>query len=105
MLTAELSNELEKLQTQCLKIIYGFDKSRSRVMECSGLQTLEERRKQASVRFAKKCAENSTYADWFPKNPAERAVRKRREYREDYARCDRLKNSPIYYMRRLLNEE
>ena len=29
--------------------------------------------------------------------------RSSQKYKEEFARCDRLKNSPLYYMRRRLN--
>jgi hypothetical protein len=102
-LTGEQGEQIEKLQAQSLKIIYGFDKSYRAVLELSGLQRLDDRRKNAALNFARKSLEGN-YSHWFPLNETGRS-RSSLKYREDYARCDRLKNSPIYYMRRLLNEQ
>jgi hypothetical protein len=104
MLTGTQEEELEKLQSQSLKIVFGFDKSYRTVLELSGLETLGERRRAASLRFARKCL-TSQYSHWFPLNEATRQTRHKKMFREDFARCERLKNSPIYRMRRLLNEE
>jgi hypothetical protein len=43
------------------------------------------------------------FKSWFPLNKSSRSTRGRKKYLEEYARCDRLKNSPIFYMRRRLN--
>ena len=94
-LTAEQEDQIEKLQAQALKVIYGFDKSYRAVLELSGLPTLRDRRKEAILSFARKCL-GGQYAHWFPLNETGRA-RNSLEYREECARCDRLRNSPILY--------
>ena len=65
---------------------------------------MEERREIAIRKIAEK---NSTgpYADWFPDNEATRKMRHTHRYKEEHARCNRLRDSPIYYMRRKLNEQ
>jgi hypothetical protein len=103
-LTLEQCKKLEQLQIQALKCIYGFGKTGKEMLECSGLETLEERRKQAFLKFAKKTAEGN-YSGWFPKREGGRALRNGNVYLEEYSRCDRLYNSPIYAMRRALNEQ
>jgi hypothetical protein len=102
MLTEEQKGDLERLQSQSLKIIFGFDNSYAKVLELSGLEPLEDRREAAIAKFAKKCTE-SQYHHWFPLNERGGRTRSSLKYREDYARCDRLRNSPIFYMRRILN--
>ena len=102
-MTAEESEDIERLQAQSLKIIFGFDKSYRKVLELSGLQTLEERRGQAISAFARKCLAGA-YSHWFPLNENGRG-RGALKFKEEYARCERLKNSPIFHMRRLLNAE
>ena len=44
------------------------------------------------------------FGDWFPRRETGRATRDQRVYLEENARCDRLKHSPIFFMRRRLNE-
>ena len=38
-------------------------------------------------------------------NDARRKTRNQNPYKEEYARCERLKKTPIFHMRRQLNEE
>ena len=102
LITKEQGEDLERLQRQCLKIIHGFDKSYSCLLELTGLSTLEERRQTAMLKFADKCIDGN-YAHWFPLNQNTGRTRRSLEFKESFARCDRLRNSPIYYMRRLLN--
>jgi hypothetical protein len=102
MLTEEQSAELEKLQGQCLKIIFGFNKSYREVRELGGVELLAERRERAIVNFAKKCTEGN-FHHWFPPNERGGRARKSLKFREDFARCDRHRNTPIFYMRRALN--
>ena len=59
-------NRLEKLQKNCLRSIYGFDKSYEDLLNESGLLTLEERRKNALGKFALKAAANKQFTNWFP---------------------------------------
>jgi hypothetical protein len=102
MATAEQKSDIEKLQSQSLKIIYGFDKSYRECLELSGLPTMEERRTNAIAKFAEKTAAG-LYSHWFPHNEVDGRTRRSLKYKECYARCDRLKNTPIFYMRRILN--
>jgi hypothetical protein len=104
MLTQDQSEGLERVQSQALKCIYGFENSYREILEKTGLEKLSERREKAILKFANKCV-NGRFAHWFPLEKPARATRAPLKYSEKYARCDRLKNSPIYYMRRALNQE
>ena len=101
-ITASQNNEIEKLQSQSLKVIFGFDESYRKCLELSGLERLEDRRVKAIEKFAVK-ASQGRYSHWFPRNNCGGRTRSSLKYREYYARCERLRNSPIYYMRRVLN--
>jgi hypothetical protein len=104
LLTDEQAKALERTQFQALKCIYGYSiNSYRQLLEKSGLQTLQERRLAAVDRFTDKCLQGR-FAGWFPPNSAARETRGRRPYLEKYATCERLKNSPLYYMRRRLNQ-
>jgi hypothetical protein len=103
MLNQDQEDRLEKLQGQSLKIVFGFDKSYRQVLELSGLETLKERRKSAIEKFARKCLDGE-YGHWFPRNPANRQNRRTKKYKEEFARCERMKCTPIFHMRRVLNE-
>ena len=67
------------------------------------ITTLRERRIAHCDKFALKCANSYRFGHWFPEESSQRRGRKTETYQEEYARCDRLFNSPIYYMRRRLN--
>ena len=103
LLSDEMDVRIERVQSQALKIIYGFDNSARRVLELSGLDYLSTRRKAALEKFAVK-AEGGKFQHWFPKRDTERNLRRGKIYVEEMARCDRLKNTPVFAMRRKLNE-
>ena len=96
-------NRLERAQKQCLKMMYGYSFSYRELLEKSGLETLKERRENAMLKFAKKAAKNPLYKHLFPLNECERVNREQKTYKEELARTDRLYNSPVFAMRRALN--
>ena len=104
MLTCAQSTQIERLQFFALKNIYGFVYSQRELLSMSGLSTLEQRREQACLRFARKTAANPTFTSWFPKRRNNRVRNNQEHYVEMGARTERRRNSPIYYYRRLLNE-
>ena len=104
MLTGEMSDRLEDLQKKALKTIYGWDVSYADLLEISGLSTLKERREEIVDRFAQKTAKDTRFQHWFPRAPSTgHDTRQGPRYLEEFARTERLKNSPVFYMRRRLN--
>ena len=103
MLSEKQVEMLERLQSTALRYIYGFGLSYSRMREMSGLQTLRERRVELCDKFARKCIAATRFTGWFPLNNPGRRSRHTEMYKGEYARCDRLKNSPLFYMRRRMN--
>jgi hypothetical protein len=104
LLTDEQSKSLERLQLQALKCIYGYaGESYRSLLEKAGLEKLETRRLAAIDRFTDKCLKNR-FASWFPHTRGRRSGRTCRPYEEKYACCDRLRDSPLYFMRRRLND-
>ena len=99
----EQEKSLERQQTQALKNIYGFHLSAAKLLKKSGLETLAERREKASLSFAIKCTKNPRFEHWFPKRKSSHRTRDRRPYVEMNARTERCRNSPLYAMRRQLN--
>ena len=67
------------------------------------LPTLKERRIKAFERFTFKTAKNEKYKHWFPLKENIRGTRTPHVYKEEQAAGNRLYNSPIFAMRRLLN--
>ena len=69
MLSDELSQEIEKMQRDVFKTIYGFETSYADALALSGLITLEKRREQLALNFALSVEKNPKYSDWFPPHP------------------------------------
>ena len=54
--------------------------------------------------FANKCIGNPRFRnDWFPEARRGRNTRQKTHFHKEYARCEHLKNSPVFYMRKRLN--
>ena len=107
-LTLEIFQDLECVQKNALKIILqdGY-LTYSNALESTGLATLFERRSKLCLKFAKTCIKSKEMKKMFPLNQTEYEINTR--FREKYtvakARTDRLKNSSIPYMQRLLNSD
>ena len=71
------------------------------------METLDDRREGLCLEFAKKCLKNEKMRKYFPENKKEHPLvtRYEEEYQIDSANTERLKNSPIIFMQRLLNNK
>ena len=103
MLTDIQDQQLENAQVGALRCIYGYGKSARTLREISSLQTLRERRIQHTDKFAQKAASDPRFCHWFPRRTGRISARSTEIYEEKFAKCERLRNSPLYYMRRRLN--
>ena len=103
MIAQYQKNRPENIQKSCPRSIFRFDKSYSELLEEAGLKTLEERRAIALRKFAEKAAKNNQFKYWFPLNPNRASQRSGIVYLEKHAKSDRLYNSPLFEMRRALN--
>ena len=104
LLTDEQDQIIERLQAQALKCIYGPFVSYATMREKAEVTTLRQRRIDICDKFAVKCINSRRFTHWFPLRVSGRAGNRRGDkYLEKYARCDRLRNSPLYYMRRRMN--
>ena len=101
LLTKNQSDRLEKLQSRALKSIFGWNLKYEDLLEQTGQETLETRRKRSFDSFTMRAAKNPKYRDWFPLLPGTGHNTRKLE---GFARTERLKNSPVYTMRRRLNE-
>ena len=101
-LTDEQDQTIERLQAGALRCIYGYKYSYAKMRDLAGVTTLRERRVQACDKFAKKCLASTRFSGWFPYRQAARG-RRGEVFQEEFARCDRLRNSPLFYMRRRMN--
>ena len=104
MLTKGQENDLENIQKKCLRCIFGYGKTYEDLLKESGMSTLKERRERAVLKFAQKTLKNPVYSHWFRLNPNVTSQRNPVVYLEEFARTNRLYNSPLFHMRRVLNK-
>ena len=98
--------DLERIQSNILKTIFGFENSYRTCLYKAKVPTLALRRKIMFLKFAKRVTCNPMFAEkWLRKEMSNGYnLRSTNEIVERQARCDRLRNSPIFRIRRLLNE-
>ena len=106
-ITDENSNDLERVQKSAIKIILqdsykGYNSGLAQLE----IESLKSRREQLCLSFALKCVKSDKVRHMFPMNikPHEMSTRHGEKFKVQHAHTDRLKNSPIIYMQKLLNE-
>ena len=74
-------------------------------LDIVNLQKLDDRREELCLNFAKKCLENEKTKGIFPLTENKHNMKqiKSEKYVVNFARTERLKNSAIPYMQRMLN--
>ena len=99
------SLELDRIQMQALKSIYGWQYSYNELLEKSSLDRLDLRRENRFVELAKKIHQDYRYKTWFPLKLARRAdLRDTGEkFKIYHSASERYSNSPLNQMRRRLN--
>ena len=103
MMTDLQDQEMESAQVGALRAIYGWGLSARKLREVASVKTLRDRRIHLTDKFAAKAASDPRFCHWFPRTTGRRSARNKEVYEERFAKCERLKNSPLYYMRRRLN--
>ena len=99
--------DLERIQRSALKVILGERYvGYKRPLDILNLQTLEDRRTELCLRFAEKSLKHSQHKNMFPLNEKKHRMvtRKVEKFKADHAKSERLKQLPIIYMQKLLNE-
>ena len=105
MMTKEMIIELENVQKRACRIIYGWGVDYEQLLADGTVVSLEERRKKMVLNFARKTESKERFKGWFPrKDDGGINLREELTYEEKYARTERLKKSPLFYMRRELNK-
>ena len=104
-LSQENIEDLERVQKSALKIILKEDYlTYDEALEILMLSKLSERREKQCLKFAKNCSENDLTNELFPLNSVGGSTRRIREkYMVTQANTDRLKDSTVPYLQRLLN--
>ena len=105
MMTDKMDEQLERCQMHALRCIFGLDMIYSKMRQRADITTLRQRRIDQCDKFAASCTKSERFSGWFPKKSARSSSRKGvgETYLEEFARCKRLRDSPIHYMRRRLN--
>ena len=99
-----MTDELEYVQKRACKIIFGWNSNYDELVAAGKIETLFKRREKLTLSFAEKSAKNPRFEHWFKeKNYNGLNLRRGLNLEENYARTERLKKSPVYYMRRALN--
>lgn len=105
LLTKEQSASIEKIQRRALKIIFGNQVAYHTALEFKNIPTLEQRRLTLVKNFALKTSACPRFGPkWFPQvGDRGRSTRQRARFQEFACRTERLRKSPLHFMRRLLN--
>ena len=95
---------MERAQIAALRSIFGYQMTATQLRTEAAVTTLRERRIKLTDAFANKCLKSDRFKKWFPENnDTRRSGRQTEKYKEFFAKTDRLRDSPLYYMRRRLN--
>ena len=91
---------MERVQKSALRIILKENYTNyEEALETLMLAKLSDRREKLSLKFAKNCVKNELTSELFPLNNN----RNRDKFKVTHANTDRLKNSAVPYLQRLLN--
>ena len=107
LITEHGSHELERIQMQALKCIFGRKISYAKLLDITGVELLSSRREAAFIKLAQKMSESTRFSRWFPLRLYRDGVQVRRTeekfkiYRASTGRC---LNSPLNLMRRELKK-
>ena len=105
MLNQEMAEDFEQIQKRASKLIFGWHSSYDEVISSGKMETLDSRRENLTKKFALKTSKNKRFGSWFrEKDYGTLNLRSKKKFEEDYARTERMRKSPVYYMQRILNE-
>ena len=103
-----ISEKLESVQRQAIKIIYGFNSDYNTLVQDGIIEPLADRREKNILKFALKVSNSDRFGPiWFRKNPnISRELRPgiRQTFIEQFCRTERGRNNPLNYLTRVLNE-
>ena len=105
LLTSEQSDALERIQRRAVKTIFGYEYSYNTILSHQNIKKLSARREELLRKFAVKASRNEKFTHWFPlAEETGHNTRTKKKYKEFMPKTERMKRSPIYTMRRILNE-
>ena len=105
-LTDEQSGDIERIQANILRSIFGQKNSYRKCLSQAAIPTLKDRRSLLFLKFAEKIENSDRFRErWLPKSEeATHQLRKINKYKQERFRCNRLRDSPIFRMRKILND-
>ena len=108
-LTGEQSQDIEKVQKLCLKIILGEHYSGyEEALEYCDLDSLSVRREEKCLKFGLKSLLHPVHARMFPVNPHvltnTNNTRNSEHFKVNWAKSNSYRDSAIPYIQRMLNE-
>ena len=93
-LTIELTNVLERVQKICLRVILGANYvGYEAALEMCALETLNERRENRCMDFARRCLKHPIHQRLFPVNSGPSTSRSSERYKVNFAKTSTYKNS------------
>ena len=104
-LTQENTQDLERVQKTCLKVILGdaYEHYSSALVKCD-LGTLNSRHESRCLDFALKCVKHPVNSRLFPQNERELNLRQTEKFVVNFARTSTYQKSTIPYCQRMLNK-
>ena len=105
-LSKENSNDLERVQKTCMKIIFVEQyKGNKNSLNTLGLTNLSERRELLCLNFAQKCTQNEKMKKMFPLKYKNHVMntRKGEKFQVNHAKTEKFKKSAIIQMQHMLN--
>ena len=105
-LTREQETNIERIQANILKSIYGQKISYRKCLALAQIPTLKKRRELNYLKWVRRVASNPYFRErWLPYNEEiDYKLRRTNKYKTVIPRCERMKKSPIYRIRETLNE-
>ena len=106
-LTAENKADIERTQKSFAKMILKnkYTSYQDSLLKLN-LPTLEERRNELSLKFAKKCLHSEKFKDLFPENPPHQInTRNYEKYQIPHCLTERMKHSGLMHMKYQLNTD
>ena len=107
-LSKENRDDLERVQKTASRIILGERfRTYKQALQLLDLQTLDQRREQLCLTFAKRASKHPKFKHFFPLNQKSHQMNTRNveKFKVQHAHTDRLKKSTIIYMQNILNED
>ena len=107
-LTLTERQDLERIQKSATKVILGKDYDNyKQALSDLNMESLNKRRENMALKFAKKSLENYHFSKLFPLRDMNhgKSIRNSEKYHVNISKTNRYKHSAIPYLQRLLNKE